>query len=45
MDRKEESGGKEQRKSGFGIKGAPTEEADIVIWAKVEGWILPTQKT
>lgn len=45
MDRKGESGREEQRKAGFGIKGAPTGEADIVIWAKVEGWILPTQKT
>lgn len=41
MDRKEDSGGEEQRKGRFGVKGAPTVDADIVIWAKVEGWILP----
>lgn len=45
MNRREESGGEEQRKGGFGTKEAPTVAADIVIWAKVEGWILPTQKT
>lgn len=45
MDKKGDSGGEAPRKGGFGLKGAPTGEADIVIRAKVEGWILPTQKT